>query len=425
MNVFSYSPANQITRLVQENDQYNFRNVANRTGNYTPNGLNQYASIADQPISHDANGNLTADGGTSYSYDMENHLVATGGAVSAAANYDPFGRLSQLTAAGVTTQFLYDGDALVGEYVGGALTRRYVHGDQVDEPWVQYNGASVASTDRRYLLADHQGSIVAQASSAGAAITKTAYDAYGIPAGSVVDRFGFTGQAWIKELGVYYYKARIYHPKLGRFLQTDPIGYQDDFNLYAYVQNDPLNLTDPTGAWSHRALTRISRALACGDSAECQGGFGAVVREAVPIVFGLIPVFGVVYGVGTELAAGNLGAAALELIPFKLGKLASKLRRATKGTKVYRVWGDKSGSGGRSWTTVNPNSVDNFRSVGGLPAQNSGRFVSEGVLRDTNGVTSRAALPLDGNPGGLPELLVPNPAAQIDLTRVSGVNPPF
>jgi RHS repeat-associated protein len=171
--------------------------------------------------------------------------VSRTGGVSLA--YDPNGRLWQLSAPTGTTRFVYDGDKLLEEYDGGGnWLRAYGHGPGADEPLLWWEGT--AGWARRSLHADHQGSIVAVADdNSGSAVAVNGYDAWGIPNAGNGGRFQYTGQAWLGELGLYYYKARLYSPTLGRFLQVDPVGYKDQVNLYAYVDNDPVDHTDPKG----------------------------------------------------------------------------------------------------------------------------------------------------------------------------------
>jgi RHS repeat-associated protein len=249
----TFNPASQIASQTRSNDAYAWTGSIAVNRNYTTNGLNQYSAAGPASFSYDANGNLTSDGSTTYLYDIENRLVSASGATTAGLVYDPMGRLFQVTGPTTNTRFLYDGDELIAEYdSAGTMARRYVHSDNVDDPVVQYDSASVGASYRTFLMPDERGSIVGLFDNGGTSIAKNSYDEYGIPAtttpgASVTGRFAYTGQIWLPELGMYHYKARLYSPTLGRFLQVDPIGYEGGIALYAYVENDPVNMADPSG----------------------------------------------------------------------------------------------------------------------------------------------------------------------------------
>ena len=231
-------------------------NATNGTRNYTANGLNQYTSAAGDTLSYNPRGLLNYNGPWAYTYEINDRLTTAsknvaGAITSGAMAYDAEGRLRQTvinlpTPSTSTRNLLHDGVNLVADYdATDTMVRRYVHGPGVDEPLVVYEGAGTATKNWQY--ADHLGSIIGTADSTGTSTAIYTYGPFGESSLTTGIRYGYTGQRSMAALGLLYYKARFYSPSLGRFLQPDPIGYADDLNLYAYVGNNPVNFTDPSG----------------------------------------------------------------------------------------------------------------------------------------------------------------------------------
>ena len=260
------SPASQVQQrdIDSSSAGYKFSAGTSATRPYCPNGLNQYDKVGGSGSNctsaptfvYDDRGNLTSEGSYTnargFSYDLENRLatvtkVGTSGAVMTLA-YDPSGRMRQTTDSSENKEYLYDGDILIAEYnaSSGALLRRYVPGQGVDETLVWYEGADLSV--KQWLHTDQQGSMIATTDGLGTA-TPYKYGPYGEPSawGGATPAFRYTGQVALAAVNLYYYKARMYDSALGRFLQTDPIGYDSGTNLYAYVDNNPINMRDPTG----------------------------------------------------------------------------------------------------------------------------------------------------------------------------------
>jgi len=238
---YAYNPANQLVSRSMSNDAYAWTQAAYVNRNYTVNGLNQYTASGSVVPTYDGRGNMTSAGSTAYVYDSKNKLTTFG---TNALGYDAMGRLA--TQATPATRFVYDGSDLIAETdASNNILRRYVHIPGTDNVLVWYEGSG--TSNRRWLAHDERMSTTLITDASGASLGINAYDEYGIPQSTNFGRFQYTGQAWLPELGMYYYKARIYSPTMGRFMQTDPSGYDDGPNWYNYVHGDPVNAADPSG----------------------------------------------------------------------------------------------------------------------------------------------------------------------------------
>jgi RHS repeat-associated protein len=140
---------------------------------------------------------------------------------------------------------------------GNSVTANYLTGLRLDQPFLRTAGSSTS-----YYLSDALGSIVGLASSTGTVPTSYTYEPYGktTVSGTANSSFlGFTGREndSTGTLSLYNFRARAYSPTLHRFLGEDPIGFPavPDANLYAYVSNNPVGLTDP---WASSSMAVAS-----------------------------------------------------------------------------------------------------------------------------------------------------------------------
>ncbi|MCO5212154.1 MAG: hypothetical protein M9936_20860 [Caldilinea sp.] len=227
-------------------------------GNRLSDGMASFAydpsdRILNSGYTYDANGNLLADGMATYEYDAANRLIQmTMGGVVTTYGYDGWGNLIQETVNGVTTEFVLDENTaytrILGEIRSDGGERLYAYGPE------GFSAQQAVGSTVEYPLLDGLGSVRQLIDASGTVILTRSYDAYGnvrYSAGAGATRLGYTGELQDAISGLVYLRARHYHPLLGRFLQRDSFGglsqRPQSLNRYIYVENNPVNLVDPSG----------------------------------------------------------------------------------------------------------------------------------------------------------------------------------
>jgi RHS repeat-associated protein len=239
-----------------------------------------------QSFTYDADGNLTADGMWSYTWDGENRLIqmqtSTAAATAGLPNYqinfvyDYLGRrvqkrvinLAASSAEVSARRYVYDGWNLIAEFTApggttfGTLIRSYTWGLDIARSLKDAGGVGALvqivdqSSGNNYLPGyDGNGNVVVLLNAdSGAIAADYEYDPFGQILRSdeqdsavASQPFRFSTKYSDLETGLYYYGHRYYDPMIGRFINKDPIEEAGGINLYGFVLNDAINHWDYLG----------------------------------------------------------------------------------------------------------------------------------------------------------------------------------
>jgi RHS repeat-associated protein len=326
---------------------------------YLYNAGNQMTRGRKLDYQYDDNGNQVTktvpsatDKNWTQSWDFENRLSKMEKSKgtdkrTVSFNYDPTGRRigKQIStiADGVTkTQtyaYVYDNDNIILEVFtdeSSTITKTfYTHGAGVDE-----HLALERNSQNFYFHSDGLGSVTTITDINRNIVQSYSYDSFGMLTQkmSFANSYTYTGREWDKETGLYYYRARYYDPMEGRFISKDPAGNVDGPNQYSYVQNNPINMVDPTGmvgTSDNNDCCFVQCWRRCLDS-----NYGASFNTALGLSYiGITQIVQEIYnGVVQIAAAEKLKALSLEGA-FTKGNITEKIAAANKAANVAKRLG--------------------------------------------------------------------------------------
>lgn len=225
------------------------------------NRLGSISGAWSETFSYDAVGNAavhnTPSANYAFGYDARGRMVISKlGALAKTYGINGLGqRVVKANPVNTNdkTHFVYDeAGHLIGEYgaTGGLIQETVWLGD--------LPVATLRPTGNFYIAPDHLGAPHQITNAAQQVVWLWDHDPFGNGAPTGVAGFAynlrFPGQYFDAETGLHYNYFRDYDPKLGRYVQSDPIGLKGGINTYAYVKGNPLNYTDPEGKNADAAI---------------------------------------------------------------------------------------------------------------------------------------------------------------------------